>query len=167
MHITLIKNTEGDGYLLAAVRYIHNNPLKAGIVSRPSDYKWSSYELYINAVSKESCPVNVEFILSIFSKERNKAEELFKAYSRQENNDRFIEYKSDKQTEKPMLSEREAGVVVLDYLRENSLCLNDLKKSMNTKLRRDLIVQLKSTSLSVRQIANILDIDRNIVQRTI
>ncbi|MCK4905205.1 transposase [bacterium] len=31
-----------EGYLLAAVRYILLNPVKAGIVKKPWDYKWSS-----------------------------------------------------------------------------------------------------------------------------
>ena len=33
---------EKENYLLAALRYIHNNPVKAGIVSHPSQYQWSS-----------------------------------------------------------------------------------------------------------------------------
>ena len=34
-----------DSYLLAAVRYIHNNPVKAGICSR-EEYPWSSWHEY-------------------------------------------------------------------------------------------------------------------------
>jgi putative transposase len=30
-------------YLLACMRYIELNPVRAGIVARPSDYRWSSY----------------------------------------------------------------------------------------------------------------------------
>ena len=33
---------EGD-YLLQLVRYIHRNPVRAGIVGNPADYKWSSH----------------------------------------------------------------------------------------------------------------------------
>jgi hypothetical protein len=33
---------EKDRYLLALIRYVHANPLKAGIVGRPQDYAWSS-----------------------------------------------------------------------------------------------------------------------------
>ncbi len=37
-----------DEYFLSVVRYIHQNPLKAGLVSNLTDYKWSSYCEYIN-----------------------------------------------------------------------------------------------------------------------
>jgi REP element-mobilizing transposase RayT len=37
---------ENDAYLLRLSCYIHRNPLRAGIVERLSDYKWSSYRYY-------------------------------------------------------------------------------------------------------------------------
>ncbi|MDQ7819628.1 MAG: transposase [Armatimonadota bacterium] len=36
-----------DAYLLEAVTYIHLNPVRAGLVSRPEDYPWSSHLLYL------------------------------------------------------------------------------------------------------------------------
>ena len=38
---------ETPGYFLSALRYIHNNPVRAGIVLRAKDYRWSSYREYI------------------------------------------------------------------------------------------------------------------------
>lgn len=32
-----------DNYLLACCRYIELNPVRAGLVDNPGDYKWSSY----------------------------------------------------------------------------------------------------------------------------
>jgi REP element-mobilizing transposase RayT len=37
---------ENDAYLLRLSCYIHRNPLRAGIVDRLADYKWSSYPFY-------------------------------------------------------------------------------------------------------------------------
>lgn len=34
---------EDDTYFLAALRYIYQNPVKAGICKKPKDYPWSSY----------------------------------------------------------------------------------------------------------------------------
>jgi putative transposase len=34
---------ETDAYLLACCRYVEMNPVKAGMVSGPGQYKWSSY----------------------------------------------------------------------------------------------------------------------------
>ena len=36
-----------DNYLLQVSRYIHLNPVGAGIVKRPQDYRWSSYGAYV------------------------------------------------------------------------------------------------------------------------
>lgn len=38
---------EGDGYALSLTRYIHENPVKAGVVRGIGDYKWSSYNGYL------------------------------------------------------------------------------------------------------------------------
>lgn len=39
-HSTLV---DTDRYLLACQRYIELNPIRAGLVTRPGDYRWSSY----------------------------------------------------------------------------------------------------------------------------
>lgn len=39
---------DADTYLLQVSRYIHLNPVLAGIVKNPEDYAWSSYSSYIN-----------------------------------------------------------------------------------------------------------------------
>jgi len=37
---------QNDAYLLQLSYYIHRNPLRAGIVKRLADYRWSSYRVY-------------------------------------------------------------------------------------------------------------------------
>ncbi len=41
-----------DRNLLALVRYVHLNPVRAGMVADPCDYQWSSHRAYLGA----SCP---------------------------------------------------------------------------------------------------------------
>ncbi len=41
-----------DSYLLQAVRYIHRNPLKVGLVQNIDTYKWSSHKGYISVAKK-------------------------------------------------------------------------------------------------------------------
>jgi len=36
-----------DSYLLELVRYIHLNPVRSGMVSRPEDYAWSGHRAYL------------------------------------------------------------------------------------------------------------------------
>jgi putative transposase len=39
---------DAENYLLELVRYIHRNPVRAGIVRRPEEYRWSSYRGYLS-----------------------------------------------------------------------------------------------------------------------
>lgn len=41
-----MKEIQTEGHLLRAIAYIHQNPLKAKIVEKIADYKFSSYNLY-------------------------------------------------------------------------------------------------------------------------
>ena len=49
-------------YLLQLYRYIELNPVRAGMVSNPGEYRWSSYQ--INALGKESdlCTTHQEYL---------------------------------------------------------------------------------------------------------
>jgi putative transposase len=38
---------EIESHLAALTRYIHQNPIRAGIISNPIEYKWSSYRAYL------------------------------------------------------------------------------------------------------------------------
>jgi hypothetical protein len=53
-----------DEYLLNLVRYIHLNPVRAGLVKRPSQYKWSSHNEYLR-VGRGI--VDTDRVLSFFS----------------------------------------------------------------------------------------------------
>ncbi len=39
---------DNDRYLKELIRYIHLNPVRAGLVETPQDYRWSSHRAYIN-----------------------------------------------------------------------------------------------------------------------
>lgn len=39
---------EDDSYFLEVSRYIHLNPVKAQIVTKPQDYRYSSYDLFVS-----------------------------------------------------------------------------------------------------------------------
>lgn len=44
------KLCEDEAYLWALVRYIHDNPLQAGLCDRPDGYPWTSYHAYATGV---------------------------------------------------------------------------------------------------------------------
>lgn len=65
---------ENDQYLMQLSLYIHRNPLRAGLVSRLAEFKWSSYHYY--AYPETPPPwLKTELILSQFRshKDRHKA----------------------------------------------------------------------------------------------
>ena len=56
---------QNDAYLMQLSCYIHRNPLRAGIVKRLIDYKWSSYPIYAYA-KKGPDWLSTKVILSYF-----------------------------------------------------------------------------------------------------
>ena len=55
---------DGDSYLLELVRYIHNNPVRAGLVRDPIDYHWSSHTTYLG--TSKTLFVTTTFVLGQF-----------------------------------------------------------------------------------------------------
>ena len=77
---------QNDAYLLQLSYYIHRNPLRAGMVKRLADYKWSSYRAYAYAKSHQNW-LNTNVILSQFInvKDQHQAyRENIQKYSKEE-----------------------------------------------------------------------------------
>ena len=85
---------EDDTYFLTVLRYIHQNPLKAGIANNIELYKWSSYQEYIN----EAKIVSVDFALAMFAGNRAKALEGFRDFNLAVNNDQCLEITAGRKT---------------------------------------------------------------------
>lgn len=77
---------ENDAFLLQLSYYIHRNPLRAGMVKRLSDYKWSSYHYYAYKKNRSEL-IETDLILSVIStKDRNKTyREEVQRYSDEKN----------------------------------------------------------------------------------
>lgn len=61
-----------ETYLLELIRYVVLNPVRAGMVRRPEDWVWSSFNEMISA-EKESRWLDVDWTLSQFGQNRTKA----------------------------------------------------------------------------------------------
>lgn len=66
-----------DSYLLAASLYIHLNPVKAGLVKTPQDYRWSSCRLYYEENVRRSF-VDPDFVLNLLSEVDPERKETFR-----------------------------------------------------------------------------------------
>ena len=66
---------DGDSYLLELVRYIHLNPVRAGIVTSPEDYPWSGHRAYLG---REILPwLTTDWMLTQFGKSVAKAQSAY------------------------------------------------------------------------------------------
>ncbi|MFW5991888.1 MAG: transposase [Halanaerobiaceae bacterium] len=154
---------EDRNYLLTAVRYVHNNPVKAKIVKEPEDYKWSSYHEYINLGYKGILLIERNLLLKLFSCDLLKAVSLFKKFTRAKNEDNLIDIEpsSKKTTIKGL---REAEGYVNKYIKKENIDLYKLKSRNNIRKRNKLIRDLrKKSNLSIREIAKLLKINRGMV----
>lgn len=68
---------QNENYLLELVRYIHRNPVRAGIVPRVDDYEWSSDGSYRQEMDSF---VNRDFILGILSDKKQIAIREYKRF---------------------------------------------------------------------------------------
>lgn len=67
-----------DAYLLTVVRYIHNNPLQAGIVKTLRDYRWSSHGVYAGLRCEEW--VTTDFVFSILAQDSARAVQAYRQF---------------------------------------------------------------------------------------
>jgi len=70
---------DGDSYLLELIRYIHLNPVRAGMVQYPEEYIWSSHSSYYGAVPRPPW-LTVNWALAQFAGEIDLAAARFKAF---------------------------------------------------------------------------------------
>ena len=60
---------DADSYLLQVLRYIHRNPIRAGITDRLEGYRWSSYRGYLSKAQQWSW-LHKDSLLSMLSEKR-------------------------------------------------------------------------------------------------
>lgn len=70
---------DADSYLLQLVRYIHRNPLKAGLVDKLDVYNWSSHKCYVSDAKKWNW-LYKDFILSMLSKDKRQQWRIYKQF---------------------------------------------------------------------------------------
>ncbi len=70
---------EAGEYALELSRYIHLNPVRAGMVTRPEEYRWSSYNSYIGQSVAPSW-LKVETVLDYFSSNATEAKQKYRSF---------------------------------------------------------------------------------------
>lgn len=146
-----------EAYLMTVIRYIHQNPVKAGLVKKPDDWQWSSCTSYYGGEDHTPVLLDNELLLSIFSEEKRIAMDLFKEFNQASNEEQCLE---DEQTTKRLTDEQARAEI------NNLIPLNKIAKikSLPKAERDEIISKVKGIEgLSHRQAARILGISPNLI----
>ena len=138
---------ENEIYLLSAVRYIHNNPAKAGIC--PADqYRWSSWRSYTGWKGI----VETDLVLELLG-----GAQAFRDFSTLEDDTEHLEFR-----EKRRLNDQSAQEIIRNKLQLPS---GTQLQEMDRESRDAALRMLKKEGLSIRQIERLTGINRGIITR--
>ena len=144
------ENVEDESYFLTVLRYIIQNPMKAGIEAAPGDYPWSSYRSYLGVADGLT---DTGFAEDMFSS----GEELINYLNHK---DESILMDIPDKTER--ITDEKAGELV----RELTGCgsLSEFLK-LEKKLQKEYIVKLREAKLSFGQISRITGLSKSTIFR--
>jgi putative transposase len=167
-----------DTYLLAASAYTHLNPVKAGLVVNPEDYKWSSCSLFLNDIERDSF-INYKFVLNLLdediSKARLKYRQLLEEVKKVETKNALeqpavlddIAYILGKEDMLKKKNSLEALETDLTKIIEEFEVKNRLRKPHDIEARKFLIRQLKARGYKITEIAERLSLSRQVIHKAL
>mgnify|MGYP001237539186 CR=1 FL=1 len=149
------RNVEHRQSLLKVLRYIHQNPLKAGMVRCMEEWKWSSCLGYYGKQHYQRGMLDEEFILETFASRIE-----FREFNEIVRDDQRIE---EWATERKRLTDEEAREEIKKVL--GSIEIAQIKSLPKLK-RNQLLQQIKKIEgLSQRQTARILGVSASLIFR--
>ena len=80
---------DADNYVLQLVRYIHRNPLKAGLVKRLDQYGWSSHKGYLSKANKWNW-LYKDFVLEMLTAQISSQIRIYKQFMAQEQDEDLV-----------------------------------------------------------------------------
>ena len=139
---------EDDAYFLSALRYIHNNPVVAGLVRDPIDYHFSSYHYYF----EKQFFIDCDFVWKMINKEQ------FRDFHFQTDTYSHLEIEEQKH----MLTEEQAQAIIKKICRCNSVA--DYQK-MDYQKQKEYISDFYKAGISIRQISRLTGLPKGVVER--
>jgi len=139
---------DDDSYFLTVLRYIHNNPVKAGLSKSADNYRWSSYNEYI----KSGNLVDVEFVLGMMNRDE------FERFHNQQSDGAVLDIKEDSFR----ITDDEAKIIIKEVCRIGSS--NDFL-SLDITERNAFIKELRGRGLSIRQISRVTGVSKGIIEK--
>lgn len=142
------ESVEDDAYLLTALRYIHRNPVKAGLCKGMSDYRYSSYSDYIDNWGI----TDTDLIMNMLGKE-----EFIEYHKRDED----VPCMDVPEEHKPRLSDRKA----IELMKRSIGCDNPVAfQQLDSEEQKAGIRILMKHGASIRQASRLTGISFNRVR---
>jgi len=141
---------EKESYFMTVLRYIIQNPLKAGMEEKVGSYRWSSYGSYLGI---EDPITDTDFVMGMFQGQKNLLNFL-----NQQNEDKGLEM-SDKvkgitdENARKIIEELTGCYSVSDY------------QLLDKTSQREYIKKLKGKNISLGQIARMTGIPKTTIYR--
>jgi putative transposase len=144
---------EDEAYLITVLRYIHQNPIKAGLTNSVAGYKWSSYHEYIH---KESI-IDSKFILELFASEKQTAKKIFEKNMNEVTEDVCLDYE-----EKHRIADEEIIKLIEEKYRVKKGFFHLLERK-----ERDMILKnLKAINgVSIRQLVRVTGVSKFMIEK--
>ncbi|MDP4086779.1 MAG: transposase [Bacillota bacterium] len=147
------ENVESIVYFLTVLRYIHQNPVKAGLAKNVFECEWTSINEYLHKVKI----VDIDKVLCLFSPYRASAIKLFVNYMKKPSDDQCLDFKV-----KVRITDSE----VIEYLHKLGIKSVSLLQQMEKENRDTTIAMLKELNgVTVRQLSRITGISKSTIQR--
>ncbi|CQR46298.1 Transposase IS200 like protein [Paraliobacillus sp. PM-2] len=147
-------NIEDERAFLTVLRYIHQNPLKAGLTTNVFTSKWTSIVDYLYG----STLVSVDYAFKLFSSNKDNAYYLFNEY---------MQLSDDTYTCLNFATiNRAKDAELIELLKRKGIVqLSELKK-LDKEQRNKIIIELKNMNgVSTRQLSRITGIPKTTISR--
>jgi putative transposase len=145
---------ESDSYFLAVLRYIHQNPIKAGITKDLSSYRWNSYREYI----KNKGITDREYVLEMFSRDSAVAVEVFRRFANESNDDQCMDIEENERK----LTYDEIKLMIEKMFKMKAVMIQNEPKERMKEMLKEI---LKIDGISTRQLARVTGISKNTIWR--
>ena len=141
-----------DQYYRTVLRYIMQNPLKAGMVNSPGDYRWSSYNAYEKG---QGAVTDTQFATELFG-----SREMLVQYLNQENEDQVM----DEEEHDWRLRDDAAGQI----MRQITECasISDFQR-LDPERQKEFARKMHAEGLSMGQIARLTGMPKTTIHRAV
>lgn len=143
------ESVENDEYFLTVIRYIHQNPVKAGICKKLQDYTFSSY----NEFFKNQTFIDCDFVLDMIEKN-----DFIKF-----NNEKAFEQCLDIEEKTPIrVTDEQAKKIIIKYSKCKSISEFEI---LPTDLKEKYIKKFHANGISIRQISRLCGETKGFVEK--